>query len=224
MDLPVLNTELLSRLITWAVEDAAAHEGDEVAAQVLAEQFPEWGHWNQNVWGEERRNGVCDTAYCIAGQAVAQVGMGLVLEANGVDDEGRTHYVASQCRPRRFVGLDEHGKPRYELSDGETQYIPNVAQEALGLTDDERVALFAGENTIEQVVSLAHLFARVRGVVLDVVPNVAEKATLSDAELDMSYYWGDKYREFMDLPVAPHRCTCGCGMVVDPDNQAVAAF
>lgn len=172
--LPTLNVELLADVVTWAV-------ADEKAINDLKAKYPDWGDWNQSTWATEVRNGVCQTSYCIAGQAVVQVGYGLVLprvddleslERCGYDFEGYDEdYIkrclsqvnANTCAPKVFAGLDDKGRPKYRLDYDHEVAIPNAARNALGLTDFEGSALFEGDNSIESVVTIAFMIARARG-------------------------------------------------------------
>lgn len=202
--LPTLNVPLLRDLVTWAAADEE-HLAD------LAAKYPGWGTWRQTVWAEQVRNGVCKSAYCIAGQAVVQVGMGLILEGeDGV-------YSASECAPKRFDGLDDKGQPVYVLDHTQEQPIPEVAKEAIGLTWQERVALFDGDNGIGDIVHLALTFAAERGVDLGLDPKVAALDTGTHRN------WPDRdLREFLNYPpeVTP---TCeSCGQEL-PRNEVSAA-
>lgn len=197
-NLPTLNVELLRDLVTWAY-------GDHVAAGESAEEYPGWGHWDQNVWATEARNGVCQTSYCIAGQAAMQVGMGLCLDHDWDDTDGTEHYTAVDCAPKTFVGLDDKGRPRYVLDREHSRRIPDVAREALGLTDDEANTLFDGTNTLDIVVGLALAYARARNVDLGLPDHIAAEAMDPEA-LERHHGWrlGDNYPGF------PHTCTvCG---------------
>lgn len=167
--LPTMNVPLLRDLVCWAA-------ADEAHLQDLAKEFDGWGQWDQNVWSREVRNGVCRTAYCIAGQAVAQVGMGFVYDYDHEDDNGHEVYAAAFCAPKTFVGLDDKGQPQYELDRSREEYVSSTAKRAIGLSDNEGSALFGGDNTITEVVGLALMFAERRGVDLGLPPEVAELA------------------------------------------------
>lgn len=156
-DIPAMNVELMGDVLTWAT-------ADECAIQELKEKFPEWGEWKQGRWAEEARNGICQTSYCIAGQAAHQVGYMPILESV-YGNEDRTILQATDCAPRKFAGLDEKGKPKF-IPDPEApaRHISTVGREALGITSYEADALFSGENDLGTVVAMALGFARVRGV------------------------------------------------------------
>lgn len=172
--LPTLNVQLLADVVTWAV-------ADETAMDELREKYPDWGVWNQGTWATQVRNGICQTSYCIAGQACVQVGYGLVLptiddpesiERAGYDFEGYDDdYIkralrevnANTCAPKVFAGLDDKGRPKYRLDYDQERSIPDAARDALGIAPEEGSALFEGNNNLTTVVTMATLIAKARG-------------------------------------------------------------
>jgi hypothetical protein len=190
--LPTLNVQLLADVVTWAV-------ADEAHMDELREKYPDWGVWNQGTWATQVRNGVCQTSYCIAGQACVQVGYGLVipmiddpesLERSGFDFAGydeedikrALHEVnANSCAPKVFAGLDDKGRPKYRLDYDQERSIPDAAREALGIDPAEGSALFEGNNSITDVVTMATMIAKARG---DEV-FTAFKAALPNVVLDV---------------------------------------
>lgn len=169
MTMNKLNIDLLSDVVLWAAQDAALLGEIEVGAtpeelDALRKQYADWGSWNQGVWGEEIRNGACQTAFCLAGQAVVQVGMSLVFNrGEWTNDEGKKVAQADYCAPSVFVGLTPAGKPKYEADVTRQVYIKDAARDALGLMSGEAEALFGGDNTIGIIVHVAQVAAKARG-------------------------------------------------------------
>jgi hypothetical protein len=154
MSLPNLNVKLFSNIVTWAYADSVDNS--------LINGFVGWGSWNQGTWFSGNEDNLCGSHACIAGQAAAQVGMSMQVENTG---------SATHCAPRVFVGLNGVGQPVYEFV-GEPRLIPDVARDALGLTEAEANTLFDGNNGIERVVFLALLFAAHRGVSLTLADDI----------------------------------------------------
>jgi hypothetical protein len=133
-ELPTLDIQLLRDLVFWA-------EGDNSKYQEI---------WEQHSWAHKTKNGVCQTAFCIAGQAVAQAN--IKLQWDEVEEEiletGETkhHYYAS---------FTEHG-----------EFIDEVAAKLIGLTQEEAEELFEGENGIEEVRAVASSICASRGLTL----------------------------------------------------------
>lgn len=184
IDLPALNVPLLKSLVTWAAADQA-HLDD------LAARFKEegWGHWDQERWAKEVRNGHCQTAYCIAGQAAAQVGYAPVFDAVALpylsEVENGDVYITGTCAPRRFAGLGPTGMPVYEPNtDAGTRQISDVGREAIGLSYDEANALFEGSNSLQDILAMALMFARVRNVDLDLDPALVDMVNEHFGSLD----------------------------------------
>jgi len=166
-----LNTGLLFDLIQWA-------EADERFDAAL------WGAWDQSAWGwiiteqerKERSNGSCQTAYCMAGQAVHQAGYRLDYDhgdalARNIDMRDGTRYVgpvavASECIKQRPTGqVNAKGYAVMEDVPGaEKEQIGAVARETLGLDIDEADLFFEGSNEIEQLRQMANLFCASRGL------------------------------------------------------------
>lgn len=210
--LPTLNVQLLADVVTWAV-------ADEKAMDELREKYPEWGAWNQGTWATQVRNGVCQTSYCIAGQACVQVGYGLVLpqiddpdslEHSGFDFEGydeedikrALHEVnANTCAPKVFAGLDDKGRPRYRLDYDQERAIPDAAREALGITSFEGSALFEGNNSITEVVTIATLIAKARGAEVfsafkELLPNAVLEVMDEAWDGDWQKGWQSMFNRF----------------------------
>lgn len=169
-----LNLPALMTLIDWA-------EADE---EVRRRRFAGWGDWRQSVWGtisaddpnvkaliesddadqqehavdllrDFDRNGVCGTAYCMAGQAVAQAGYDLIFEDPyvGVDgvDLGLAVASAERCVKTEPTGeVDSRGRPIFREV-GEEGMIERTAARILGLTVDEEDLFFNGSNSIDRL-------------------------------------------------------------------------
>ena len=167
----MLNTELLSNLVTWAYADHNKIE------ELLA-KFPQWGTWDQADWAQEIRNGVCQTAYCMAGAAVADAPQYRFNfdffpeqtynpETMEWEDTGRSEASTSLCYKVRKNGKDPvTGAQRYRRV-GDFESISVVAQELLGITYAEANYLFNGNNDIEDIVGIALELANHYGVNLN---------------------------------------------------------
>jgi hypothetical protein len=169
-----LNLPALMTLIDWA-------EADE---EVRRRRFAGWGDWRQSAWGvitaddpnikalaesedpdaqqhavelltDLDRNGVCGTAYCMAGQAVAQAGYELLFEDPyvGVDgiDLGLAVAGAERCVKTEPTGeVDRRGRPIFRPV-GDDDQIESVAARILGLSPDEEDLFFNGSNSIDRL-------------------------------------------------------------------------
>lgn len=163
-DLPELNVGLLFDLVKWA-------EGDEA----LAQRYRNWGTWKQGLWAEidwnelavhgidpedggeveiARRNGVCGSAYCMAGQAVAQSDYRIIMEDGG----------ASNCIKEEWTGeVNEKGWQVWQDVPGaRREAISDVAATVLGLTYVEQSQFFNGDNELPRLRELANLFTDAR--------------------------------------------------------------
>lgn len=202
-----LNLPAIRLLIEWA-------EGDEA----LAAYF---GTWDQQVWNEIKvsmsalqeagldgedepvteefvaeatRNGVCNTAYCMAGQAVVQAGYRLAYTS---DDEGSTSPAlgayevlsADYCERRVLLGYDANGRPRWEET-GERVYIANAGARILGLDSDEQGSFFDGDNGIEDLKFFVNKMCERRGLPLE-YPGVDESPRDFEADNWDSMVGGD---------------------------------
>lgn len=148
-----LNTKLLTDLVNWA---AFSEFGN-------TQPIPGFlGRWDQNHWAYQRRNGVCDTAYCMAGQAVVQSGKQIVYDDDNwyEDQVGGTltrWQSATWCSPPVDTGKKTpKGVPIYTHNpDTETWVvISEAARLELGLTEDEADYLFNGDNELDRIIDL----------------------------------------------------------------------
>lgn len=193
-----LNLPAIRLLIEWA-------EGDEA----LAAHF---GTWNQQVWNEIKvsfsamreagldgedepvteefvaeasRNGVCNTAYCMAGQAVVQAGYRLDYTS---DKQGSTSPAlgayevlsADYCERRVLLGYDVNGRPRWEET-GESVLIANAGARILGLDSDEQGSFFDGDNEINDLKFFVNKMCQRRGLP-DEYPEVTDSPRAHDAD------------------------------------------
>lgn len=177
-----LNLPALTTLIRWA-------EGDEALAQ-------RFGTWDQGVWSqvlvaesgldwdsasdkyadglsheevlEKTRNGVCQTAYCMAGQTVVQAGYRLIYNFNEheEDDDGtglgeHVSLETTHCTKQEFLRFDERGKPVFRDT-GETMEISEAAREILGMDHEESSRFFDGSNDIDDLKHMLNIFCQRR--------------------------------------------------------------
>lgn len=187
-----LNLSALTTLINWA-------EGDEALAQRFGTW--DQGVWSQVLLGdptlavdntleaeqmarekymdgvtqdtvfEETRNGVCQTAYCMAGQTVVQAGYRLIYtidDASDADDGTGlgAHATLSTdvCVKQEWTGrFDGKGKPIFRDT-GERMPISDAAAEVLGLDWREQAVLFDGSNEIDDLKYFVNAFCRRRGM------------------------------------------------------------
>lgn len=151
VELPTLNTELLSQIIKWAELSDEVHDPASLAPQ--EEILPGWGVWMQNHWitrmiirgnGRSRNakgqfvanipEGFCKTGCCIAGQVALQSGWNYISD--------------SECMER----------------DGNVQEVSRIGREELGLTRIEAEALFAGSNEIDDIKEITNTLYQRRGL------------------------------------------------------------
>jgi hypothetical protein len=91
--------------------------------------------WNQATWARaaydlQGKSPECGTCYCVAGYVASQIG-----------------------------DVPKSGAAIVNLSPGHSDTVPNVAKEALGLTQRQAAALFMAGNTIEDVRQIAEKIA-----------------------------------------------------------------
>lgn len=168
--LPELDTLLIFQLIKWAEAD---EEWSKVGQQV--EEFAGWGHWVQGSWAgvsdqngvltqEDRvaqRNGECGTSFCMAGQAAWQSGYRMLFD-------NPTRAQASACVQQEITdGVDAKGYQIWrDVPGAPARSIQEVAQERLGLTEDESNVFFEGDNTVRMLKGFANTMCAARALPL----------------------------------------------------------
>lgn len=159
-----LNTALIYDMVAWA-------EKKEERRSVWAN----WGNWKQGVWadltmshtereglpvnltlGMVQEKNVCGTAFCMAGQAVAQAGYEFIGLGGGVS-------VNNCIKVEPTDEFDDKGF-RVMREVGEERSIEQVGAEVLGLDGDEKGWFFAGNNPIEYLKSLSNGLCEERGL------------------------------------------------------------
>lgn len=183
-ELPELNTDLISRLIRWAENDAAF---DIALQQWVTEHH--LGEWDQEIWGaaeltEDAKvstyeidqdvvdldvyEGLCQTSHCMAGGAVAASGYRLVYSVNEgtqeryIGDVNREVVVASECQ-RGTWAKDGLGRHRF-TPEGPIEEVQNVAAVLLGFDEYEAGQFFYAGNSIERLKQLVNMACRRRSL------------------------------------------------------------
>jgi hypothetical protein len=113
------NNELLSRLVTWAAGDSLRYDDPEAAQALGLIKDASEPRWQQSSWGEAQRNGVCQTAFCIAGHAVA-MDNSLVMVMNVTNQaevEGETITTYHTDRVVKIDALKDLGLPEWAKTD-----------------------------------------------------------------------------------------------------------
>lgn len=175
-----LNISMLMDLIHWAeVSERFRIEREMTAPTDIVEEgapvelpglTSRWGVWDQNSWAQlftrrevrgdtaarKARNGVCGSAYCMAGQTVNQSGYRLILDS----DYKSTDFSASQCIAERPTGrYDNKGGMIYEDVPGAPILsISEAARDILGLNEREADRFFEGDNNIEILKEMVNAF------------------------------------------------------------------
>lgn len=104
-------------------------------------------------------NGACQTAYCMAGQAVVQAGYKMIYDSPDLLDDNGLFASADQCAPTEPTGrFDRFGFPVMEVTD-DRESISSVAQRILGLDMYQADQFFSGSNSIRDLKRYANQFA-----------------------------------------------------------------
>lgn len=177
-----LNLEAITILIGWAEQDV----------NTLA-QFRLRGSWDQGTWGtvvadedlaealldgetddpsrsqtkevtdKALLNGACETAYCMAGQAVTQAGYEMVF--NSSTWSGGLQASAEYCEKVEFTGrFDDKGWPIMNTVEGTVATISSKAARILGLNPTQSDLFFSGSNEIDDLKQYANGFAADAGM------------------------------------------------------------
>lgn len=184
MTYPTLNLDLIDNLIKWAERDTA----NDIALQQWIEEH-RLGVWDQAIWGvaevtNEAKEiagavdqevidldvyeGVCRTAHCMAGGAVAASGYRLVYEDDEpivrmVGDVDLSVVTADKCQKGTWV-KDGRGVNRF-IPEHDYEDVQTVATELLGITELEASSFFFGGNTIADLKRYVNKFCDERGLV-----------------------------------------------------------
>lgn len=124
------------------------HLAEWAAAQEARRRLDLPSEWDQNHWllnlGEVLTEvAPCGTACCIAGKVTLEDGW---LPNAAVDSP--ENWTISESEDY-VIKVDKSGKPV-----GDARYVPEVAQEILGLTDDQANRLFDGDNDLDDVLDV----------------------------------------------------------------------
>lgn len=154
----------LQQLVAWACKDAEAID-KALVKKFGAENIP--GNWDQTAWGRQFRNGVCETAYCIAGQGAVQAGYVFGWTLRAKDEHGVLEYLGDYVYPSIEVPSQKDPTKMVRVIDEDRRHeaIPAslAGQEYLGITYYEADRLFDGGNTISDVVFVAQAIAKAYG-------------------------------------------------------------
>lgn len=175
-----LNMEAIQLLIGWAAQDEAAlrdyslwgiwdqgHWGlaemdlDRATARAIVDEYDTTdvdAEAADDLINKTILNGACQSAYCMAGQAVAQAGFKLNYNS-AINNDMHLMVTADTCVRVEPVGtFDDKGYPVMREV-GEPTDISEAAQEVLGLTDEQGDLFFNGGNGIVTLKRLANRFA-----------------------------------------------------------------
>lgn len=156
----MVNVEMLKKLYDWAV---ASQEN----LEKFFEKNPKFKEHNQGDWGKVIKNGVCQTAFCLAGQTAVLAGYTFLL---GHDELDNTYagYPAEATSGTMIPKADVHSyglkfvggsgrtfarPPSYAVNVPYDQgrHASDIAQEELGLDEVEASRLFAGHNDVDRI-------------------------------------------------------------------------
>lgn len=188
--LPGLNVELLAELVTWAASDHIRGTDPEKAVELgLAKEGDKrLGRWNQNEWSQAERNGTCQTAYCIAGAAVALDQDSLIVMSEYLPGRWSGGHVVDRSQVSADLDVEwghvwlKKGQCASDVFGDNYDYISERARHMIGLNSWEADSLFSGVNEIDDVISRAEGIARERGLSLDLPAWVTELVTDDDTE------------------------------------------
>lgn len=166
--LPTLNVELLARLMEWAEYENQVTEGL-IVRDRIPEEYRLWGDWDQGVWGfldtegrelteeekQDYRNGVCRTAFCMAGQAATQSGYRLIFGPHDNSNRERDGVLHHGFSAQMVIQVQETGRfgPRgfpimEDVPGANRQDVGAVGRDVLGLNHEESSAFFDGDNNL----------------------------------------------------------------------------
>lgn len=144
-----LNIKLLRNVVIWAM-------GEEELISKKYEKLKKFS-WYQGDWARKERNGVCETAYCIAGAAAVMSGYKINWAGWEEDDYSMLHSQEKVLHANTAV---------YCRRGVATFAIDDAAIMELGITNSEANRLFDGDNSIETVIRIADDIAASHGYTL----------------------------------------------------------
>lgn len=149
-----LNIKLLRSLVLWAMGE------DERVSKKYA-KLSEFV-WHQEDWARQERNGVCQTAFCMAGAAVSVSGYKIAWP-----DHSGWWTDVSELRPDHIKEVEMRTASLCKKKGSEELYnIDTVAEKLLGIDVDEANELFSGDNDIADVIRAASYIATRHGETL----------------------------------------------------------
>ena len=155
-EFPPLDLTFLRNLVVWCQQDEKF-----INYLVRITENAGWeSEHEQSSWAHKVRNGVCRTAYCVAGQAAVQIGKVLQYDDEERYDEERT------AAPEEEKSYYDQYLDFYATYTEEGENIEDVAQNAIGLNFDEAAALFNGDNDLETIETVAMEICARRGLSL----------------------------------------------------------
>jgi len=152
--LPKLNIAMIEEILVWTKATNRISVTKFITKSADLGMFKGL-KWNQNTWGhslrDEQTHEPCGTACCIAGAAAILA---------GIADKPVKGYM--QINPQTITGYNGETVKVSEQS----WYDAGAA--ILGLTRDESIQLFNGDNNLTQVKRLVRSFAKARGEYIQV--------------------------------------------------------
>jgi hypothetical protein len=151
----LVNVELLKEMYAWAV---ASQRG----LDKFFEDHPKYAKHNQGDWGQVQKNGVCQTAFCLAGQAAVNAGYTFVIDDTDWEPyNGHRSASSAMMVPKADVhklGLTfVRGTQRTfarlpaDADYPDTRHPSDIAAEVLGIESWEADRLFNGSNGVTDI-------------------------------------------------------------------------
>jgi len=161
--LPEVNFDLLEEAVSWAYWSSGADLKDEAKLGYF---------WRQTAWAgdKEFNNAVeysskyneCSSSFCISGYAAMVSGFTAKKLAPNC---GRYECNDSECEHTEVLQTTLVNADKWIEDDPEIDSMwHRVGRDLLGLTEDEAVRLFDGDNMIEDVVDIAQGIVASRGL------------------------------------------------------------
>jgi hypothetical protein len=169
-----INVELLTKLYDWAV---ASKKG----LDKFFEDNPQFAKHRQSAWGEAIKNGTCETAFCLAGQAAVNEGYTFIAskddwshyEGSSTFIQGGAMVPTAQVHNLGLHFVKGSGKTFAHGSraavdkifdSGDYRYPASIAEEVMGITESEASRLFNGGNDLEDIESYINRIFERHGV------------------------------------------------------------